>query len=80
MIQTNQRVPVSQITVRIKSDDTTIKERFLIYDKYTVHYDDPVLKTCIDITKKKYAGTLVDPDIVVTSKLTWEEDVEQEAI
>jgi hypothetical protein len=68
------KVPPSKIIVKIKTDDTTIKEEFLIYDMYSTHYDDILLNEIVNITAAKYAGELVDADITITCKITWVKD------
>ena len=78
-ILSQQNVPPSKITVKIKTNDTTIKEDFLIYDSYSVNYDDILLNELVSITASKYAGELVEPDITITSKITWVRDGVQKA-
>lgn len=74
MIPSQPKPPPAKVTVKIKTEDTTIKEEFLIYDGFALHYDDPVLKMMVEMTEAKYSGKLVDPDITITSKLTWVKD------
>jgi hypothetical protein len=74
-----KNIPVSNITVKIKTEDTTIREDFLMYNTYSADYDDPVLNELVDCTLRRYAGELVDPDITITSKITWAKDVREKA-
>ena len=62
---------MSNITVRIKTEETTLKEEFLIYDPYAMSYDDPVLCGLVETTLKKYSGELLNPDITIGIKITW---------
>lgn len=59
------------VTVRIKSEDTTLKKDFLVYEIFALDHDDPVLNRLINETKAEYKGELIEPDIRVTSKMEW---------
>jgi hypothetical protein len=61
----------AKVTVKIKSDDTTIKEDFLEYEEFSISQEDPILKGMIYQTKQKFKGELNDCDTQVSIKLTW---------
>jgi len=60
-----------KVTVRIKTDDTTIKKDFLEYNVYTMSHDDPILKKMVDQTIAEYKGELIDPEVTITPKFVW---------
>lgn len=70
----NQNIPPTKVTVKLKTEEVTVKEDFLLYGSYTTTYDDVTLNELIDCTLRKYAGELIDPDITITSKITWVRD------
>jgi hypothetical protein len=70
-LPTASNIP-TKVTVKIKTEDATIREDFLIYDAYTVDYNDSVLNEVVNMTASKYKGTLADADITITTKLTWQ--------
>ena len=51
----------SELTVTIKSDDGTYKQKFLLYDAYMTTPDDPIVKQCIE---EAIANTKIIPDTV----------------
>jgi len=51
----------SELTVTIKSDDGTYKQKFPMYDAYQVTPEDPLVKQCID---EAIANTKIIPDTV----------------
>lgn len=38
---------VSELTVILKYETSTYKEKFLLYDQYNLSYDDPVIIDCV---------------------------------
>jgi hypothetical protein len=44
---------MSEITIILKSDEMTMKEKFLSYDKYTMSLDDPYILDLINQVKAK---------------------------
>ena len=51
----------SELTVVIKSEDRTYRQKFLIYEQYTVSEDDPVINACKQEARKQFDG---QPDSV----------------
>ena len=51
----------SELTVTVKSDDGTYKQKFAIYETYTVDPKDPVLKKYVE---EAIANTKIIPDTV----------------
>lgn len=47
---------VKEITVKIKGDDTTVKQKFLVYDPVDVSCHDDIIKDCIKQTKENFNG------------------------
>lgn len=45
----------------LKDSDRTYRQNFLVYEAYSVAYDDPVISTCIEEAKKNFKG---EPDSV----------------
>jgi hypothetical protein len=52
---------MSEITVILKDSDRTYRQKFLIYEKFTLDQDDPVIHMCIFEAKKNFEG---DPESV----------------
>ena len=52
----------SEVTVTIKSEDRTFKEKFVIYDKIELTLDCPILKACVDTAKQSFKG---NPDEII---------------
>lgn len=36
-----------ELTVSIKGDDSTYKQKFLIYEDFNMKHDDPIIQDCI---------------------------------
>ena len=51
----------SELTVTIKSDDGTYKQKFPMYELYQVTPEDPLVKDCIE---EAIANTKIVPDTV----------------
>lgn len=51
----------SELTVTIKSDDGTYKQKFMLHDEYTVSGEDPIIKQCVE---EAIANTKIIPDTV----------------
>jgi hypothetical protein len=62
---------MKEVTVKIRSEETTITEKFLIYEPILLAQDDKTLRELVASTMSKYQGELTDPDIVVKIKMTW---------
>jgi hypothetical protein len=69
----SQNIPVTDATVKIKNEDTTLKKRDLIYDSYTCSYDDLTLNQLIESAKSEYKGDLSGASISLTLKIEWED-------
>jgi hypothetical protein len=52
---------MNELTVILKDSDRTYRQKFLIYEKYTLSDEDPVILMCIGEAKKNFAG---DPESV----------------
>ena len=52
---------MNELTVILKDSDRTYRQNFLIYEKYSVAYDDPVIIACIEAAKKNFQG---DPESI----------------
>jgi len=47
---------MSELTVILKDSDRTYRQKFLIYEHYTMSWDDSVILMCIDEAKKNFDG------------------------
>jgi hypothetical protein len=47
---------MSELTVILKDSDRTYRQKFLIYEDYTVSCEDPVILMCIEEAKKNFEG------------------------
>lgn len=56
---------MSELTVILKDSDRTYRQKFLIYEDYTMSCDDPVIRMCIDEAKKNFEGEPEDIQIKI---------------
>lgn len=49
-----------ELTVILKDDSRTIRQKFPIYDKVICSEDDPIIQICILETKKNFDGEPTD--------------------
>ena len=47
---------MTELTVILKDSERTYRQKFLIYENYSVSDDDPVILTCIEEAKKNFQG------------------------
>jgi len=59
----------TEISVRIKSDDKTLKKKFLVYEDYNLDIHDPVIDRCLSETIREFGDTEKEKDISITAKL-----------
>lgn len=52
---------MTELTVILKDSDRTYKQKFLIYETYSMSEDDPVIRTCIEEAKKNFED---DPETI----------------
>ena len=52
---------VSELTVILKDEARTYRQKFLMYDEYMLNENDPAIIHCIHEAKKSFEG---DPDKV----------------
>jgi hypothetical protein len=52
---------MNELTVILKNSDRTYRQKFLIYEVYSVSEDDSVIHMCIEEAKKSFEG---DPESV----------------
>lgn len=50
------RPPVTELTITIKDEEKTVKNKFLLYDSYTLSDQDPIVKDCIGKTLLDFNG------------------------
>jgi hypothetical protein len=48
-----------EITVILKDDERTYRQKFLMYEDFTMNHEDPVIKICIESARKNFEG---EPD------------------
>ena len=46
----------TELTVTIKDEEKTVKNKFLLYDRYTMDDEDPIIKECIAKTLLDFNG------------------------
>lgn len=49
-------VLMNELTVILSDADRTYRQKFLIYETYTVSEDEPMIRTCIDEAMKNFEG------------------------
>jgi hypothetical protein len=47
---------MSELTVILKDEDRTYRQKFLIYEIYSVSEHDQVIMSCIEAAKKNFDG------------------------
>ena len=47
---------MSELTVILKDSDRTYRQKFLIYENFTMSDNDPVIRMCIDEARKSFEG------------------------
>jgi hypothetical protein len=47
---------MNELTVILKSDDRTYRQKFLVYEDYIVSHDDALILACITEAKKNFGG------------------------
>lgn len=47
---------MSELTVILKDSDRTYRQKFLVYEDYTMSCEDAVILRCIDEAKKNFDG------------------------
>ena len=52
---------MTELTVVLKDDHRTYRQKFLIYENYTMSDDDDVIRMCITEAKKNFEG---DPESI----------------
>ena len=63
---------MKEVIVKIRSDETTITEKFLVYDDLTLSQEDKTLKEMVASVLAKFQASSGDLDIVVKVKMMWE--------
>lgn len=56
----------SELTVILKGDDRTYREKFPIYESYSISYDDPEVQKCIITAKANFIGEPESVQIKIT--------------
>jgi len=57
-----------EITIILKDESRTIRQKHLIYETFACHPEDPVIRMCIEDTKKNFDGN--PTDVIVKISLT----------
>jgi len=47
---------MSELTVILKDSERTYRQKFLMYNPYTMTYDDPQIIQCINDAKQNFQG------------------------
>jgi hypothetical protein len=47
---------MSELTVILKDSERTYRQKFLMYNPYTMTYDDPQILQCINDAKQNFQG------------------------
>ena len=58
-----------EITVILKDDSRTIRQKFPVYEKIICSEDDPVIKICILEAKKNFDGEPTDISIRINMEI-----------
>jgi len=47
---------MNELTIILKDADRTYRQKFLIYEEYSISYDDKVILSCIQEARKSFDG------------------------
>lgn len=47
---------MNELTIILKDSERTYRQKFLMYERYAVHEDDPVILFCIAEARKNFEG------------------------
>lgn len=47
---------MSELTVILKDSERTYRQKFLIYENYSVLFNDPIIQRCINESLKNFVG------------------------
>jgi len=53
---------MSELTVILKDESRTYRQKFLMYETYSITHDDPQILKCIQDAKNNFEG---DPDDII---------------
>lgn len=56
---------MTELTVILKDPERTYRQKFLMYETYTVSMDDPHIISCIEEAKKNFDGEPEDIQIKI---------------
>lgn len=51
---------LAELTVIVRGDESTLRQKFLMYEEFTIRDDDPILKACISEAIDNFSGTVED--------------------
>ncbi len=54
------------VSVIVKNEEKRLTKKFPIYDTYSVHEDDPIIKECIESTVKEFGDDPEDISVKIT--------------
>lgn len=49
---------MKEVTVSIKNSEQTYKEKFLIYDNFSLDQNDPIVKNCVEEAISHFKGEI----------------------
>lgn len=55
----------TELTVIIKNTESTYRQKFSLYDEYTMDPEDPIIQKCITDTQENFKGEAEDIQIKV---------------
>jgi hypothetical protein len=58
-----------ELTIIIKDEEKTLKQKFLSYNSINLNTDDSYLKECVDNVIKQFMGT--PEDIIIKTNMIW---------
>ena len=49
---------MNEVTVTLKGEDSSFRKKYLVYEEFKMVYDDPIIVSLIDKTKKEFNGVV----------------------
>lgn len=60
---------MSELTVILKDSERTYRQKFLIYENYSVNETEPIILKCIEEAKKNFQGSPEEVTIRISMEI-----------
>ena len=63
-----------ELTVTIKGEESSFKQKFLLYDKFQCHQDDPIITNCVETALSNAKIEPIDIKVRALMQYRWEQN------